>query len=170
MKHDNRTSSARCSNCDGRGYNTRCYDEVGSNDFGGEGYARRGLIEKVPCSRCQQTPDLVSTSDPKPITQCIDSEEKCIDSAREPEGGMEKLIHRIERVMKDCDELKTDRMVFPTAEMRLLLAHNAELQAKLKIAEKALEILAKLGNGDKNGNSTGNTIVQNALSAISPSL
>jgi len=46
--------TATCTYCNGKGYNTRCYDEIGSDDFGGEGYTKRGLIEKVPCKKCQK--------------------------------------------------------------------------------------------------------------------
>ena len=48
------TPTATCTYCNGKGYNTRCYDEIGSDDFGGEGYTKRGLIEKVPCKKCQK--------------------------------------------------------------------------------------------------------------------
>lgn len=46
------SAEATCSNCNGKGYNTRCFDEIGHEDFGGDGYKKRGLIEKVPCKKC----------------------------------------------------------------------------------------------------------------------
>lgn len=38
-----------------------------------------------------------------------------------------------------------------------------KLEAQVKLYREALEKLARLGNGDRYGNSTGNTIAQKAL-------
>lgn len=47
------TPEPHCRYCFDKGYYTRCYDEIGSDD-GGEGYVKRAIIEKVPCSRCKR--------------------------------------------------------------------------------------------------------------------
>jgi len=54
MTEPSTSSAPKCSYCNDKGHNTRCYDEIGSEDFGGEGYAKRGLIEKVTCKKCQK--------------------------------------------------------------------------------------------------------------------
>ena len=43
---------------------------------------------------------------------------------------------------------------------------NAELKERLSIAEEALEKLAKLGNGDRYGNSIGNEIALRTLTKL----
>jgi hypothetical protein len=45
----------------------------------------------------------------------------------------------------------------------VLEAENDTLRTQLATAREALETLAKLGNGDKYGNSIGNEIAQKAL-------
>jgi hypothetical protein len=47
------------------------------------------------------------------------------------------------------------------------MPQGEEHMSKEAIAIKALEVLARLGNGDKYGNSTGNTIARTALAEIS---
>ena len=54
-------TSAPCTNCNGKKYNSRCFDEVGSDDFGGEGYAKRGQIENIPCPKCQKGESVKTT-------------------------------------------------------------------------------------------------------------
>lgn len=39
-----------CQKCYGKGYSTRGFNEVGADDFGGEGYAKIGQVEMRFCS------------------------------------------------------------------------------------------------------------------------
>lgn len=43
-----------CKYCYDKKYFSRCYDEIGYDDFTGEGGANRALIENVPCKKCSK--------------------------------------------------------------------------------------------------------------------
>ena len=51
-KELNRLSKAYggCTKCYGKGYSTRIYDEIGYEDFGGEGFVDKEKKEYKPCS------------------------------------------------------------------------------------------------------------------------
>lgn len=81
----------KCTACAGKGYATRAYDIMGSDDFGGEGFTKRGNIEKRTCSRCQGTGKNLRYHDLRTLTKVLEAmSELCNDvivgRIRKPEG------------------------------------------------------------------------------------
>ena len=75
---------------------------------------------------------------------------------------IEQLQVKVAELEEEIDSLEADKAYFEIGcdELR---AQLASAQAEIKLLLDALEVLAKLGNGDRYGNSEGNVIAQQAL-------
>ena len=77
--------------------------------------------------------------------------------------------HKLLRLQDENAALKVQHAAwtdaFGTTQLTHALAERDALRAKVERMEKALHKLARLGNGDRLGNSEGNVIAQEALNA-----
>jgi len=137
--------TATCTYCNGKGYNSRCYDEIGSDDFGGEGYTKRGLIEKVPCKKCQKEA-------PQEMCHCgrvikgtgefrhcpVGHYPEAPEAPKAPrEEATENMKAKMNFIQKEWnDPFADDEIIGDHQTIVELYRYARELEAKLEVCEK----------------------------------
>lgn len=167
MNDQNKTTgNPDCKYCYGKGYHTRCYDEIGSEDFGGEEYVKRREMEIIPCKKCS-----------KGNQEIIETDHKiCSDCGKDHKGNTgcfaETSLAEVKRLVeeRDWDFLKIearkllnyeqseiyskeDFLEFFIQEVPLLaqtLLQLMEDNKELKYAVERFEMEVGFANGNKN--------------------
>lgn len=102
-----------------------------------------------------------------PSTTTLDS--KVVAEAADRIEELEAANNRLNEQMAAIEEMGTESLnALPDCLMRLApaLVENGELKAKLAKAVEGFEELARLGNGDRYGNSFGNLIAQKYIAEL----
>ena len=101
----------------------------------------------------------------------LDQRDEWMARAREVESAMREWIvcyYCDRRIPAGSDEAKTHNKDCPTHPMRAVERDRDALAAQVAVLTEALEVLSRLGNGERPGNSNGNVIAQRALRDASP--